>query len=319
MKALIYDGSLKLVPDYPQPVPGSGEALVRVRVAGICNTDVEITRGYMGFKGVLGHEFVGVIESCRETKWLGKRVVGEINLPCGKCPTCKRGLASHCPTRTVLGILGKDGAFAEYLTLPVANLHAVPDSVSDDEAVFVEPLAAACRIPEQVLIDPKDRACVLGDGKIGLLVAQVLEPLAAETTLVGHSPRKMSLLKSTSLKRVTVNELKPANQFDLVVDCTGSPTGIVTAMTLVRPRGTIVLKTTAAAGDPLNLAPVVIHEVTVIGSRCGPFDDALRLLTHRSVAVKPLISARFPLDRAVEAFESATSRGTLKVLLEMLR
>ena len=317
MKALVFDGTLKLVGDYPKPRPARDEALIRVMLAGICNTDIEIVKGYMGFKGVPGHEFVGVVEECDDAMYVGRRVVGEINVPCGDCPTCAAGLGNHCPDRTVLGIDGRDGAFAEYLLLPVSNLKIVPESIADEEAVFVEPLAAACQVLEQTTVRSGDSVCVLGSGKLGLLVVQVLEPLAASTTLVGRSGDNLDLVGSADLERVPLDDLERAARFDLVVDCTGSPRGFPLAMKLVKPRGTIVLKTTAAEGHPLNLAPVVINEITVIGSRCGPFDDALRLLRSRSMNVTPLISARFPLDRGVEAFEAARKQGALKVLLEI--
>ena len=307
MKALVFDGALKLIEDYPDPKAGPGEALVRVKLAGICNTDIEITRGYMDFHGILGHEFVGVVEEAEDARLVGKRVVGEINLPCGSCPTCRKGLGNHCPNRRVLGIQGHPGAFAEFLTLPTAYLHVVPERISDDEAVFVEPLAAACQITRQIQIEPETRVCVLGDGKLGLLVVQVLAPKSIE---------KMSRVGLPGLERVLVDDLGQTPQFDVVVDCTGSPEGLTTAMKVVRPRGTIVLKTTAAAGEPVNLAPLVVNEVTVVGSRCGPFDEALRLLQERKVAVTPLVSARFGIDRALEAFDAARRPDTLKVLID---
>jgi len=316
VKALVFDGALKLIEDYPDPKAGPGEALVRVKLAGICNTDIEITRGYMDFRGILGHEFVGVVEEAEDGELVGERVVGEINLPCGSCPTCRKGLGNHCPNRKVLGIQGHPGAFAEFLTLPTANLHVVPEGVSDDEAVFVEPLAAACRITRQIQIEPETRVCVLGDGKLGLLAVQVLAPLAAGTTLVGKSIEKMSRVGLPGLERVLTDDLEDTPRFDVVVDCTGNPDGLTTAMRVVRPRGTIVLKTTAAAGKPVNLAPIVVGEVTVVGSRCGPFDEALRLLDEGKVAVAPLVSARFGIDRALEAFEVAQRPDVLKVLID---
>lgn len=319
MKALIFEDTLKLVDDCPDPQPGPGDALIRVHVAGICNTDLEITRGYMNHRGVLGHEFVGVVERANDETLVGKRVVGEINLPCGVCEMCRAGLGNHCPNRTVLGIDGHPGAFAEYLTLPERNLHVVPEGVSDDEAVFVEPLAAACEIPTQIDVAPGASVCVLGDGKLGLLVAQVMEPLAGELTLVGTSLDKIHRVGSSRVRRYLVEEFERGSRFDVVVDCTGSPHGFTTAMNVVRPRGTIVLKTTAAEAEPVNLAPVVVNEITIVGSRCGPFDEALRRLEAREVEVTPLISARFPLDRALDAFDAAGDGANIKVLIDVER
>lgn len=316
MKALLFDKMLELVKDHPNPEPAEGEALIRVRLAGICNTDIEITRGYMGYRGVLGHEFVGVVERAADEALLGKRVVGEINLPCGRCCECRRGLGNHCGDRRVLGIQGHPGAFAEFLTLPERNLHVVGEAVSDDEAVFVEPLASACEITRQVDIDEGQSLCVLGDGKLGLLVVQVLERHAGRTTLVGTSLDKIHRVGSSKVTRLLCDEFEPTPRFDVVVDCTGSADGFTTAMKVVRPRGTIVLKTTVSAAKPVDLAPLVVNEVTVVGSRCGPFDEALRLLEAGAVDVKPLISARFPIDRAREAFEAAASPGVLKVLID---
>jgi threonine dehydrogenase-like Zn-dependent dehydrogenase len=319
MKALVFDGGLKLARKHPRPAPAPGEALLRTRLAGICNTDIEITRGYMDYRGVLGHEFVGTVEEAEDSSLVGKRVVGEINLSCGTCAMCARGLGNHCPDRTVLGIDGRPGAFAEFLTLPERNLHVVPDEVGDDEAVFTEPLAAACEIARQVEIPRDATVCVLGDGKLGLLVVQVLEPLAGETTLVGTSLDKIHRVGSAELQRHLLEEFDAAPRFDLVVDCTGSPDGLPLALRCVRPRGTVVLKTTAAAAKPVNLAPLVVGEVTLVGSRCGPFDEALRLLASRQVEVRPLISARFGIDRGPEAFEAARDRDALKVLIDFTR
>ncbi|HUV38674.1 MAG TPA: alcohol dehydrogenase catalytic domain-containing protein [Planctomycetota bacterium] len=319
MNAVVFDGTLKLVKDHPEPQPGPGEALIRTRVAGICNTDLEITRGYMAYRGVLGHEFVGTVERAPDDALVGRRVVGEINLPCGSCDVCRRGLGNHCPNRKVLGIDGHPGALAEFLTLPVVNLHVVPDDVSDDEAVFTEPLAAACEILRQVDVPLGTKVCVLGDGKLGLLVLQVLEPVAGDITLVGTSLDKIHRVGSSAVHRVLADELEVSPRFDLVVDCTGSPAGFTRAMRLVRPRGTVVLKTTAAEATTVNLAPIVVNEITVVGSRCGPFDEALRLLEAHGVDTKPLIAARFDIDRALDAFDAAREPATLKVLVDFAR
>lgn len=320
MRALRFDGERLAVHDVPEPTPPPGEALVRVRLAGICNTDLELTRGYMGFVGTLGHEFVGEVVALGPASEaapvaVGQRVVGEINAACGACPTCGAGLGRHCPARTVLGILGRDGAFAEYLTLPAANLHPVPDAVPDEHAVFVEPLAAAFEILEQVAVRPTDQVLVLGDGKLGQLVARVLAGVAGTVTVVGHHPAKLALLEAAG---IATRAEPPPERADVVVDCTGRAAGFATALRLVRPRGTLVLKSTVAArpGDPpIDLAPLVIDEVTVVGSRCGPFPPALAALASGRIAVASLVSGEYPLAEGVAAFAHAAQPPTLKVLL----
>jgi alcohol dehydrogenase len=310
MKAVVFDKELKLDTNYPKPIAGEGESLVRVHLAGICNTDLELIKGYMGYSGVLGHEFVGTAE---DGPYKGKRVVGEINLPCLKCDTCLRGDVSHCPTRSVLGILNRDGAMAQYVTLPNENLHLVPDGVSDEEAVFVEPLAAAFEIMTQVQISPSDKVLVLGDGKLGILCALVLNQSKAQVTLAGRHDSKLKIADAQGVGTVLSSELKADRDYDLVVDATGSPEGFNMALGFVRPRGTIVLKTTSASGAQINLAPIVIDEITVIGSRCGPFSVAIEAIRSGVINVQPLISATYPLDDALSAFEAAV--GSLKVLL----
>ena len=315
MKALVFDKSLQFVPNYPDPSPRLNEALIRVTRAGVCNTDLEIVKGYMGFTGVLGHEFVGVVESAPKKELVGRRVVGEINCACGACEMCRRGLGRHCPTRTVLGILSRDGAFAERLTLPVENLHVVPDELADDEAVFTEPVAAAFEIIEQLpYLGPTYSVVVLGDGKLGLLVAQVLVTTGCRLVAVGKHPEKLGILQARKIATRLLIECGD-DQFDIVVDCTGSPSGFELASKLVRPRGTIVLKSTVAGAAPLNLAPLVINEITVIGSRCGPFPPALQALRARKVDVRPLISAAYPIEEGVAAMHCAAQKGALKVLL----
>lgn len=317
MKALVYDGELRLVGDYPRPKPLPGEALVRVKLAGICNTDLEITRGYMDFHGVLGHEFVGVVEACAGTpELIGQRVVGEINTACGNCPTCLAGRPTHCPHRTTLGIWGRDGAFAEFLTLPVVNLHPVPDRVSDREAVFTEPLAAACEILEQVHLHPTDRVVVLGDGKLGLLVAQVLGLTGCDLRVVGRHAEKLAILQRQGIPTILADEARQV-QADVVVDCTGHPDGFLAARAMVRPRGMLVLKSTFHGINQVNLTALVVDEVQLVGSRCGPFAPALRLLARKLIDVEPLIDAVYPMDKAVAAFERANTKGTLKILLEV--
>ncbi len=314
MRALLYDGQLRLVNDYAQPSPPPGEALLRMTLVGICNTDLEITRGYMGFHGVLGHEFVGVVERCEDPAMVGRRVVGEINCYCGTCPTCLAGNPTHCPQRTTLGIWGRDGAMADYCVLPTRNLHLVPDSMSDEQAVFTEPLAAALEILEQVHVRPTQRVVVLGDGKLGLLVAQVMRLTGCDLVAVGRHAAKLSILERQGIP----THLAAADmdiKADVVVDCTGQPAGFVSARAMVKPRGTLVLKSTFKGQSEVNLTSIVVDEVNLIGSRCGPFAPALRLLAMKLVDVESLIAATYPLDEGLPAFEHARAKGTLKVLL----
>lgn len=314
MDALVFDGTLRFTRDYPAPAIAPGEALIRPHLAGICNTDVEITRGYMGFTGVLGHEFVGTVVACAEPAWLGRRVVGEINAACLRCATCLRGDPSHCPNRTTLGIDRRDGAMAELVALPISCLHEVPAGVSDEAAVFVEPLAAAVEILEQSHLRPTERVAVVGDGKLGAMIVQVMRLPGCDVTLVGRHPERWPLYQAMGVRCTTADTLA-GEQFDLVVDCTGQPAGLATARQLVRPRGRLVLKSTFEASSELNLTRLVIDEVQLLGSRCGPFAPALRLLAAGLVATEPLISASYPLAEAVDAF--AAARGALKVLLRI--
>lgn len=315
MRAVVFDqNGLAGRSDYPDPLPRNGEVLVRVLRAGVCDTDLQLIRGYMGFTGVLGHEFVGIAQS---GPMKGRRVVGEINCSCWACETCRAGAPSHCPNRTVLGILNHDGAFADLIAVPQRNLHDVPDSISDDVAVFTEPVAAAFQIPSQMTIHRHDRIVVLGDGRLGNLCAQVLAHLSKDVTVVGKHPEKLALLAALGISTVLLSEFPVARNADIVVDCTGSPTGLPTALTLVSPRGTIVLKTTVAGEQTMALAPVVIDEVTILGSRCGPFDRALTALDTGEVSVLPLISARYGLADGVAAIEHARSRPALKVLIDV--
>ena len=316
MKALIYDGQLKLARRYPRPDPPPGEALVRLRLAGICNTDLEITKGYMGFQGVLGHEFVGLVEECAAAELVGKRVVGEINAICGECTYCRAGLPTHCANRTVLGIVRRDGAFADYLTLPMRNLHVVPDSLPDEVAVFTEPLAAALEILEQVHLPPTSHVAVLGDGKLGLLVAQALSLTGCELTALGHHAEKLAILQQRGISALLADQA-PGIKADVVVECTGRAEGLAMARQMVVPRGTIVLKSTFHGSADVALSPLVVDEVTIVGSRCGPFAPALRLLERGLVAVEPLIAAIYPLSEGLAAFEHARTPGTLKVLLRI--
>ena len=317
MRALVFDGALRVL-DRPEPRPSPGEALIAVRRAGICNTDVEIARGYMGFQGVLGHEFVGeVLEVHDEAHraWVGRRVAGEINLGCGACARCLAGLSRHCKTRTVLGILGRDGALAERVTLPVANLHAVPEALDDDGAVFIEPVAACFEVLEQLKVEPDARVVVLGDGKLGLMLAQVLRATGCDLTLVGKHPRKLALASATGVNTAHLDDSVPGDA-DVVVEATGSPAGLDRALSLVRPRGTLVLKSTFHGAPTVNTARIVIDEVCVLGSRCGPFAPAARALAAGRVDPRPLIDATYPLGDAVEAFAHAQRPGVLKVLID---
>lgn len=315
MRAIEFrEGCAVLNHDRPVPETGAGEVIVRIVRAGICETDLQLLRGYMGFCGVPGHEFVGIAQSGR---FEGKRVVGEINCPCRSCELCRDGFGNHCPNRTVLGILNRDGAFADYVSLPAANLHLVPDDVSTDEAVFTEPLAAALQIPEQVSLKSGSRVTVLGDGRLGNLCAQVLAMQGCRVLVIGKHSQKLEVLHQLGIETALRNEVSQERTSDIVVDCTGSAEGLRTALGFVKPRGTVVLKTTVAGEHQLSLAPVVIDEVSVVGSRCGPFATALNALRTGSVKVAPLISARFDLDDAVEAFALAQASRALKILIDV--
>lgn len=314
MHALLFDGRLQLRTDYPQPSLTPGEALIRPYLVGVCNTDIEITRGYMNFHGVLGHEFVGTVVACADAAWVGQRVVGEINAACRDCPACRRGDEPHCPNRTTLGIDRRDGAMAELFSLPVACLHVVPPAVPDEAAVFVEPLAAALEIVDQSHVRPADSVAVVGDGKLGSLIVQVLRLTGCELTLIGRHPARWPFFERLGVVCCHTDQL-PARRFDLVVDCTGQPAGLATARSLVRPRGRLVMKSTFHADASLNLSMLVVDEVQLIGSRCGPFAPALRLLARRLIETDPLISARYALTDGVQAF--AAAQGNLKVLLQV--
>jgi len=316
MRALVFNKDLKYTDNYRDPVPVKGEALIRITHAGICNTDLEITKGYMGFQGIPGHEFVGIVKKSEKKSLIGKRVVGEINIHCGRCPECIGNIVNHCRRRSVLGILHKDGIFAEYATLPVNNLHILPDEVPDEEAVFVEPLAAAFEILDQVNINASHKVCVLGDGKMGILVGQVLSTTGCDLLVSGHHREKLSILDEMDIK-TTRKEQLPHAGFDIVVDCTGSRTGIETALNIVKPRGTIVLKTTVAKKGHLDLNKVVIDEITLIGSRCGSFPAAINAIKARSIDLSPLISRTFPLEDGVRAFQYAADKHSLKVVIDI--
>ena len=336
MRALLFDGQLRLANDYPAPALPPGEALIRPSLVGICNTDIEITRGYMGFRGVLGHEFVGVVQECEDRAWVGRRVVGEINAACRRCAVCARGDASHCPERTTLGIDRRDGAMAELFSLPIACLHEVPANLPDQAAVFAEPLAAALEILEQSHLRPTDRVAVVGDGKLGLLCAQVMRLPGCEVVVIGRHPERWEMLhqlgiatahaSSVDERRKTKDEYEDAyadhssfvlrpSSFDIVIDCTGQPSGLAIARSLVRPRGRLVLKSTFAAESGMNLSMLVVDEVQLLGSRCGPFAPALRLLDRSLIQVQPLVAGQFSLRHGLNAFAAADRH--LKMLLEI--
>jgi threonine dehydrogenase-like Zn-dependent dehydrogenase len=298
----------------------SGFARIRLLAAGICSTDLELQRGYYGFSGTPGHEFVGEVTEAADKKWIGARVAGEINLACGTCNWCKRGLGRHCPTRTVLGIVKHPGAFREFLTLPIRNLHRVPASIPTDHAVFIEPIAAACEILDQVKIPKGARVAVLGDGKLGLLVSQVLQARGAQVHLFGRHKNKMRLVEPAGVTTELVNKEMPPKKLPLaawpfVVDATGSSEGLRAAVSMCVPRGTVIMKSTVHGLVSIDTAPAIVNEITLVGSRCGRFEAAIPLLSSGKVHVGSMISEEFPLDRAPEAFVAAAKKGVLKVLL----
>jgi len=299
----------------PQPERPEGFALIRLIQAGICNTDLELQRGYYGFSGVPGHEFVGEVVAADSKELIGKRVVGEINLACGHCTWCRRGLGRHCPTRTVLGIVRHPGAFREFLTLPESNLHVVPDSIPTEAAVFAEPLAAACEILDQVQIPCGTAVAVLGDGKLGLLVAQVLQVNGYKVHQFGRHPEKLRIAAHTGVTTEIRGENLPEAEYRWVVDATGSQAGLHAAIRMVEPRGTIILKSTVHGEIPLDTAPVIVNEITLVGSRCGRFEPALELLRLGVINVTSMIADTMPLGSAPRAFEMAARPGMLKILL----
>jgi threonine dehydrogenase-like Zn-dependent dehydrogenase len=311
----LHDRKLSLRQDIPKPKPKAGEALVKVLRAGVCNTDLELTRGYYPYSGVLGHEFVGVVEAGHD-EWLNQRVVGEINASCGMCEFCKKGIKTHCLDRTVLGIVNRNGAFAEYLSLPIANLHVVPEQVSTDAATFTEPLAAALEILEQVEISPNHRVLIVGDGKLGLLVAQAIATTGCEVLAIGRHDAKLQLLKDCGIQTGFASEIKPGS-FDVAVECTGNPEGFAIALGALRARGTLVLKSTYAGKLTIDAAKIVVDEIKLVGSRCGPFAPALELLAAGKISVLPMVQARFDLQDGLAAFDRASQKGTLKVLLDV--
>jgi len=314
MRALYFDGQPALK-EVPRPEPGPGEVLVKVHLAGICGTDLEVLRGYHGFQGIMGHEFVGEVAEPEDSLWLGQRVAGEINIGCGVCDLCRRGLAGHCRQRRVLGLKDRDGAFAEYLALPAANLHAVAPEIPDTFAVFTEPLAAALRVLEAAKVSPAARVLVVGDGSLGVQISWVLALSGADVHLAGHHPEHLALARPRGVAAFLSDDL-PAGDYDIVVEASGSPSGLELALTRVRPLGTVVLKSTYVGRYPLDPAALVVPEVSLVGCRCGPFAGALRLLRDGRIDPRPLIDHTFPLSQGLEALARAQRPGVLKVLLD---
>lgn len=315
MKALYFDTKLKLV-NHLQINNITNETLIKITMAGICNTDLEIIKGYMGFKGILGHEFVGIVEESNNKNLIGKRVCGEINCPCGNCYYCRNNMPTHCPNRTVLGILNRDGVFSEYTSLPEKNLHIIPDNIEDQEAVFIEPIAAAYEILEQIQIKTTDRVVILGDGKLGLLIGQVIALYTKDLLVIGKNKNKLMLLENTGIPTKLVNEIDNLTA-NIVIEATGTSEGMNLALDIVQPRGTIIVKTTIADNFKINLTRAVINEIKIIGSRCGPFKPAIQALSDKLITVKPLISAIYNLDEALTAISKAQEQEILKVLIKI--
>ncbi|MFB5635161.1 MAG: alcohol dehydrogenase catalytic domain-containing protein [Nitrosopumilus sp.] len=315
MKATCFDGkNMRYEENYPEP--NTGEVLVRVHLAGICGTDLEILDGYMAYDGILGHEFVGTVEKADNSDLIGKRVVGEINAGCGACESCQKGMDRHCPNRTVLGILKRDGAFAEFLSLPEKNLHVIPDNITDEQAVFVEPLAAAFEIKEQVSLQPQWRVAVVGDGRLAQLIIRVLKLTCPNITCFGKHKNKLESLINIGVKIKIGIEKSDEQSFDLVVEATGSNSGFADTMKLIKPRGTVILKSTIASRENLDLTPTIINEITLIGSRCGLFKPAIDALATGVVSVDSMIDSTYPLEKFSEAIEHAKKPDTLKVFLK---
>lgn len=314
ISVFLNNGSVE-VRKVPRPRRPRGSALIRLRCGGICNTDIELQRGYYGFKGVPGHEFIGDVVDADDKALVGKRVVGEINLSCGRCSWCRKGLGRHCPQRQVLGIVRHPGAFRELLTLPERNLHVVPDRMPDEVAVFAEPAAAACEILDQIHLSPSTEVAVLGDGKLGLLVSQVLQAHGLKVHQFGRHKEKLRIAQRAGVATEIVPRRLPAAAYECVVEATGSPEGLQQAVRMVRPRGVVVMKSTTHDVVSIDTAPVIVNEVVLLGSRCGRFEPALRLLRQGKINIIDMISDSFPLDAAPRGFERAAQKGVLKVLL----
>jgi len=315
MRAVLFDGNLSFREDIPVPEPPKGWARIRVLLAGICGTDKEILKGYQRFEGIPGHEFVGVVEQSDDEAWIGRRVVGEINVSCGWCRWCKRDLAEHCLHRKVLGINGLNGCMAEYCILPTSNLHRVPAVLSDEQAVLIEPLSAACRVPEQLQLKGTECVVVLGDGPLGILCAWVLRTVVSNVTLVGHHPRKMAAAKWHGIHTVQKSR-ENLYGADIVLEATGSANGLREAIEVCRPEGTIVLKSTVSTDEPMNLSPLVVNEQTLLGSRCGNFESAFQLLRrYPDLPLERLLTASYPIEQAKKAFDKVLNRDALKVTI----
>jgi alcohol dehydrogenase len=316
MHALVIEEGIHFAEEYQKPTRNPGEALIKTSLAGICATDLELLKGYADFHGIPGHEFVGVVEQADDPTMIGQRVVGEINCPCKSCPTCRRGDKNHCPQRSALGIRHKNGVFADYFTLPQANLHPVPANINDRQAVFTEPLAAALEIIQQLPIKADDSVAVLGDGRLGTLIAQVLALTGCDLTVIGRHPEQWGLLEKKAIRVCLAQQLPKGFSAKIVVECTGRSTGFDQARQLVQPRGYLVLKSTYNSRVPVDLSALVVDEITLIGSRCGPFPEALRLLSQGLVEVEAMIEAEFPLQKGREAFAMAQQKGGRKILIK---
>jgi threonine dehydrogenase-like Zn-dependent dehydrogenase len=314
MKALWLENNKTSLRDVPPPRKPK-EALIKIRKAGICSTDLELVKGYYPYTGILGHEFVGEVVEAEDRSWIGQRVVGDINVVCHQCEQCLNGRSTHCENRTVLGIINRDGTFAEFTQLPIVNLHRVPDSVPDEMAVFTEPLAAALEIQQQVHIYPTDRVLVIGAGRLGQLIAQTLALTGCDLRVVARHAHQQNLLQARGIRVITEEEIKPW-RWDIVVEATGSPSGFSLARQAIRPRGTLVMKSTYKGETSVNFSSIVVDEINIVGSRCGPFEPALRLMESRQVDPTVLITNEFKLAEALKAFERAAEAGVLKVLIE---
>ena len=315
MRALWLENNKISLPDIPQP-RSPNEALIKIRKAGICSTDLELVKGYYPYTGILGHEFVGEVVEAEDASWISERVVGEINVVCNECEQCLNERPTHCENRTVLGIINRDGTFAEFTTLPIANLHRVPASVPDEMAVFTEPLAAALEIQQQIQINPSDRDLLVGAGRLGQLIAQTLALTGCDLRVVARHKHQQDLLKARGIMTISEEEIKPW-RWDVVVEVTGSPSGFALARRAIRPRGILVLKSTYQGEMSINFSSVVVDEINIIGSRCGPFEPALHLMESKQVDPMVLIAAEFKLKDALKAFEHAAEPGVLKVLIDV--
>jgi len=315
MQSLWLENQSLSLQDVPIPTK-PGEALIKVRLSGICGTDLELLRGYYPYTGIPGHEFVGEVIESPDESWLGQRVVGEINAICGACEHCRNGRSTHCENRTVLGVVNRDGVHAEYTSLPLSNLHRIPDSVPDEAAVFTEPLAAALEIQHQVHIQPPDCVLLIGAGRLGQLIAQTLTLTGCNLRVVARHPHQKELLQPRGIRMITEDEIQP-RRWDIVVEATGSPSGFELARRAIRPRGTLVLKSTYHGSMIVDFSSLVVDEITIVGSRCGPFPPALRLLEEKLVDPIPLIEKTYPITQALDAFQEAREPGKLKVILSM--